>query len=241
VPLEDVVESQRAVKNDREIAVTCEALAIAERSFAGLVRDLSPGISERELAWSLEKAMREAGAEGVSFPPIVAAGPNGALPHAVPGDRRIRSGEPVLFDWGARRGGYCSDTSRTLVVGKPDDTFLGVHHTVREAQRRAIDAIRAGVGTRSVDAVARSFIEDSGFAGKFGHGLGHGTGLAIHEEPRLSPLRDSVLEAGMIVTVEPGVYIPGWGGVRIENQVVVREDGAEVLNGLPTAFSPESY
>jgi Xaa-Pro aminopeptidase len=140
-----------------------------------------------------------------------------------------------LFDWGARLDGYCSDISRTVVIGEPDDTFKRVFQTVLDAQSRAIDAIKAGVSSRAVDTIARDHIEKQGFGGKFGHGLGHGTGLAIHEAPRLSPLKDTVLEAGMVTTVEPGIYLDDWGGVRLENMVVVREDGAEVLNRLDPA------
>ncbi len=176
--------------------------------------------------------MRAAGADGLSFPTIVASGPNSALPHAIPGSRRLQRGEPVLFDWGARLGGYCSDISRTVVFGPPDDTFRRVYETVAEAQRLAIEAIRAGSSSREVDAVARGHIDKMGFAGKFGHGLGHGAGLAIHEAPRLSPLKDTPLKEGMVTTVEPGVYLEGWGGVRLENMVAVRADRAEVLNGL---------
>jgi Xaa-Pro aminopeptidase len=189
----------------------------------------------------MERRMREAGAEALSFPVIVAAGANSALPHAIPRDRPVRRGEPILFDWGARLGGYCSDTSRTLILGTPDAAFTEVFSTVKEAQRRAIAAVHPGAGTKSVDAVARDFIENSGYAGRFGHGLGHGTGLAIHEAPRLSPLRDTVLEVGMVVTVEPGVYLPDWGGIRLENQVVVRPEGAEVLNALPVEWNPKAF
>jgi Xaa-Pro aminopeptidase len=177
--------------------------------------------------------MREAGAEGISFPVITAAGPNAALPHAVPGDHQIAEGEPILFDWGARLEGYCSDISRTVVLGKADDTFRKVFSAVFEAQQKAIESIRPGMTGKQVDLVAREHIEQAGFGGKFGHGLGHGTGLAVHEAPRLSPIREDVLEAGMVFTVEPGIYLPEWGGVRLENMVVLREDGPEVLNTLP--------
>lgn len=180
--------------------------------------------------------MRESGAESLAFPTIVAAGPNSALPHAVPTDRRIQEGEPILFDWGARVGGYCSDTSRTIVMGEARDPFRRVFDTVAEAQRLAIAAIKAGASTKQIDYLARSYIEGQGFKGRFGHALGHGTGLVVHEPPRLSPLTDTRLGEGMLVTVEPGIYLPDWGGVRIENQVVVRQQGAEVLNSLEVAI-----
>ena len=234
-PVEDLVEQLRIQKAETEIATLRNALSLAETAFSECVEKIKPGMTEKELAWIMEKGMREAGAEGLSFPTIVASGPNSALPHAIPGDRRIRVGEPLLFDWGARLDGYCSDISRTVVIGEPDDTFKKVFQTVLDAQRRAIDAIKAGVSSRAVDGIARDHIEKQGFGGKFGHGLGHGTGLAIHEAPRLSPLKDTVLKAGMVTTVEPGIYLGDWGGVRLENMVVVREDGAEVLNRLDPA------
>ena len=229
---EGLVEAQREIKDPSEVAKTKAALALAENVFTEVIADLRPGQSEIEIAWNLEQGMRTAGAEALSFPPIVASGPNSAKPHAVPGERQFRAGEPILFDWGARLNGYCSDISRTVVFGKPDDQFKKVYHTVRDAQLKAIDAIRAGVNGRDVDQVAREYIEAAGFKDKFGHGLGHGTGLAIHEPPRLGPVKDHILEDGMVCTVEPGVYLPSWGGVRLENMVVVRHDGAEVLNTL---------
>jgi Xaa-Pro aminopeptidase len=241
VALEDIVEKQRVVKEASEIEATRKSLALAENVFRSVIRTLKKGATEKSVAWAMEKGMREAGADALSFPTIVAYGPNSALPHAIPDDRPLREGEPILFDWGAKLDGYCSDTSRTLVLGKPDETFKKVHRTVRDAQQKAIAAIKAGVSSKAVDAVARQYIANAGFAGKFGHGLGHGTGLAIHEAPRLSPIKETILEPGMLVTVEPGIYLPAWGGVRIENQVVVREDGAEVLTSLSTSYSVEDY
>lgn len=234
VPTLNIVENLRVIKSDDEIDRTRAALRLAEAVFLDVIRSLEPGMSEGRAAWAMERGMREAGAQALAFPTIVAAGPNSALPHAVPGRRRIKAHEPLLFDWGARLNGYCSDTSRTITLGEPDETFIKVAQTVLDAQKKGIEAIRTGVDAREVDAIARKIIDENGFKGKFGHGLGHGTGLAIHEEPRLSPLSDRVLQSGMLVTVEPGIYLPGWGGVRIENQVVVRDDGAQVLNTLPT-------
>ncbi len=241
VGLEEIVEKQRVVKEAPEIEATRKALDLAERVFLTIAGRLHEGITEKSVAWAMEKGMREAGAAALSFPTIVAFGANAALPHAVPGDRRLKAGEPILFDWGTKLDGYCSDTSRTLILGKPDDRFRKVHQTVRDAQRMAIEAIRSGVSSKAVDAVARNHIDNAGFRGKFGHGLGHGTGLAIHEAPRLSPIKETILESGMLVTVEPGIYLPDWGGVRIENQVVVRDDGAEVLNNLSTSYSVSDY
>ena len=236
VNLKDTVENLRIVKADSEIQATREALILAENAFRKVAATVRPGMTERFIAWAMEKEMREAGADALSFPTIVAAGPNSALPHAIPGDRMVKEGEPILFDWGARLHGYCSDTSRTIILGEAEKTFKKVHRTVLDAQKYAIDTIRAGANSKAVDAVARDHIDKAGFGGKFGHGLGHGTGLAIHEAPRLSPLTETILEPGMLVTVEPGIYLPGWGGVRIEHQVVVREEGAEILNSANTSY-----
>jgi Xaa-Pro aminopeptidase len=165
----------------------------------------------------------------------VATGTNSALPHAIPGSRKIKTGEPVLFDWGVKYNGYCSDISRTVVIGKPDSTFKKVFQTVLDAQRLAIDAVKPGISSKRVDEIARNYINAKGFKGKFGHGLGHGTGLAIHESPRLSPIKDIPLKPGMVSTIEPGIYLPDWGGVRLENMIVVRDESAEVLNQLDPA------
>jgi len=238
VPLENMVEALREIKSDQEVELTRKALAMAEEAFVSVVKTLKPGMTEKQIAWAMESGLHDVGADGLSFPVILASGPNSALPHAIPTDRSICEGEPILFDWGVKLDGYCSDTSRTVILGKPDEKFLTVYHTVLEAQQMAIQAIRAGANTKNVDAVARNHIASKGFGDKFGHGLGHGTGLAVHEGPRLSPLRETILETGMVVTVEPGIYLPGWGGVRIENQVVVQPEGALVLNRLGTDFEP---
>jgi Xaa-Pro aminopeptidase len=236
IPQEFFVEGLRQVKTTAEIQQTQKALDLAEDVFRHVVKTLKPGMSEKSIAWAMEKGMRQAGADALSFPVIVAAGPNSALPHAIPTDREIRKGEPILFDWGARLEGYCSDTSRTVILGQPDEIFLRVHQTVLAAQQKAIAAIKSGANSKEVDAVARDYIHREGYEGKFGHGLGHGTGLAVHEAPRLSPLKETLLEKGMIVTVEPGIYIPEWGGVRIENQVVVEDHAPQVLNHLSTSY-----
>ena len=232
VPTRGIVEALRVVKSPEEIASTREALRIAENAFLSMRGEIRPGMTEKEVAWMLERRLREAGADSLSFPVIVASGPNSALPHAIPSERRLKAGEPVLLDWGARYDGYCSDISRTLFIAPLDDIFEDVYRTVAEAQQKAVEAVRPGVSGRAVDAVARRIIDEAGYAGRFGHGLGHGTGLAIHESPRLGPVKEDPLEQGMVFTVEPGIYIEGWGGVRLENMVAVGENGAEVLNGL---------
>jgi Xaa-Pro aminopeptidase len=237
LPLETFVEHLRIVKTSQEIEATRHALALAEAAYQRVVKTLKPGMTEKAVAWAMESEMRQAGADALSFPVIVAAGPNSALPHAIPSQRPINATEPILFDWGAKLNGYCSDTSRTVVLGRPDDTFLKVYHTVLEAQNIATAAIKAGVSSKMVDGLARDHIHRQGFEGKFGHGLGHGTGLAVHEGPRLSPLKEMTLARGMLVTVEPGIYLADWGGVRIENQVMVEKDGPLVLNQLSTSYA----
>ncbi|MFZ7126827.1 MAG: aminopeptidase P family protein [Desulfobacterales bacterium] len=232
VPVDGVVERLRICKDEIETEITRRSLATAETAFDRLRPKIRRGITEIELAWLLEQELKAAGAEGPSFPIIVAAGPNSALPHAVPGPRTIHRGEPILFDWGARLEGYCSDISRTFILGPADSTFRKVYDVVREAQAKAIEAIRPGMPCREIDAVARKIINATEFNGRFGHSLGHGTGLAIHESPKLSPTSDDILEPGMIVTVEPGIYLPEWGGVRLEHQVLVTANGAEILNGM---------
>jgi len=228
---ENLVEKLRKVKSEAEIGAVKAALKIAEAAFVDLCQQIRPGMSEKEAAWELEKRMRERGADGLSFPVIVASGPNSALPHAVPGERRFKVGEPILFDWGTRLNGYCSDISRTICIGQPDEIFVNVYRTVHEAQNMSLAAIKADADAQAIDAIARTHIDEKGYKERFGHGLGHGVGLAIHEAPRLGPTSKDTLLSGMIVTVEPGIYLPDWGGVRLENMVAVRQDGSEVLNG----------
>ena len=233
VPAGNMVESLRLIKQEDEIEATRRALCLAETVFENFLQTISCEMTEKQAAWAMEKGMREAGADRLSFPVIAASGPNSALPHAIPGDRKIHTDEPLLFDWGARLDAYCSDTSRTVILGHSNDQYRKIYRTVMEAQQKAIAALRPGIHANEVDKIARMHIDQTEFKGTFGHGLGHGTGIVVHEEPRLSPLCDTILRPGMIVTVEPGIYVAGWGGVRIENQVVIREDGCEVLNTLP--------
>lgn len=233
VPIDIELDNFRVHKDETEIDIIRKALHLSESVFLTIKKKIRVGMTEKELAWELEKEIRANGGEALSFPSIIASGPNSALPHAIPEDRKIKKGEPLLFDWGTILSGYCSDISRTLFVGKPDEKFEKVFRTVQEAQEKAIHAIKAGESGKAIDHIARSHIEENGFGDYFGHGLGHGVGLAVHEQPRLSPLAEGILEEGMVVTVEPGIYLPGWGGVRLENMVVVRKDGAEVLNSIP--------
>jgi Xaa-Pro aminopeptidase len=230
IDTENIVEELRMIKEEPEIYALKTALKIAEDVFYEFLPNLKTGMTEKEISWQMEKRMREKGADALSFPSIVASGPNSALPHAIASERKIKEGEPVLFDWGVKLDGYCSDISRTIILGRPDNTFKKIFQTVYDAQQKAIEAIKPGMTGKQVDQVAREHIDSTEFKGKFSHGLGHGTGLAVHEGPRLSPLKEDLLEPGMVFTVEPGIYIPEWGGVRLENMIVLRDYGAEVLN-----------
>ncbi len=230
VPFTDLVETQRQVKSQAELELIAEAVRLNEEVFTRVYRQLRPGVSEQETAWQIEDTMRRLGAEGPSFPTIVAAGPNGAKPHAVPTARKIAAGEPVIIDMGLRLDGYCSDMTRTVVLGQPDARTLALIRLVRQAQLAGQQALRAGVSGRFVDQVARRVIAQAGYGDYFGHGLGHGVGLNVHEAPNLSHRNRKKLRSGMVLTVEPGVYLPDWGGVRLENMAVVTDEGCRILN-----------
>jgi Xaa-Pro aminopeptidase len=225
-----LVERLRLSKTAEEVARIRAAVRLNEQVFQEVFRKLQPGMTERQTAITIETLMRERGAAGPSFATIVAGGPNGAQPHAVPGDRALRPGEPIVIDMGLVLDGYCSDMTRTVVLGEPDRKTREIFRVVRQAQKAGIKAIRAGVTGAEVDRAARRIIEQAGYGPQFGHGLGHGVGLAVHEGPSLSRRYKRKLRAGMVVTVEPGIYLPDWGGVRLENMVVVTELGCEVLN-----------
>ncbi|CAA9523749.1 MAG: Aminopeptidase YpdF (MP-, MA-, MS-, AP-, NP-specific) [uncultured Solirubrobacteraceae bacterium] len=232
-----IVEQLRAVKDPDEIERIRAAAELADEAFEEVVGAGIVGRAERDVALDLEVAMRRRGAEGASFPPIVAAGAHGALPHAVPRAVPIPAGTLVVIDWGAQLDGYASDCTRTVATaGDLDPRDREIYDTVLAAQEAALAAVRAGPTGQEVDAVARAIIDDAGHAEHFGHGLGHGVGMEVHEGPRLSKQGKDALVAGNIVTVEPGIYVPGAGGVRIEDLVAVTADGHEVLNGLPKAL-----
>jgi Xaa-Pro aminopeptidase len=232
VPAGGTVEKLRRVKDDGELEAIAAASELADEVWRWSLERGFAGRTEREVARAAEARIRELGADP-SFPVIVAAGPNGALPHAEPGARQIGGGELVVFDMGAKLDGYCSDGTRTFATGDPGDEARAVYEVVREAQAAALDAIAAGAGGEAVDGVARKVIDAAGHGERFGHGLGHGVGLEVHEAPRVSQRSEDVLEAGEVVTVEPGVYLPGELGVRIEDLVVVTDDGHRNLSSLP--------
>jgi Xaa-Pro aminopeptidase len=228
----DWVERQRSVKDADEITLMRHSVALADGALAHGLQLVRPGMTERELAWVLESHMRTHGADKVAFDIIVAAGPNGAMAHYAPGDVPLPSGEPIVIDMGAQVGGYCSDLTRTICLGEPADPerFWTIFETVKQAQKLAEAKVGAGMSGVEADAIARQVICDAGFGDHFGHGLGHGVGLSVHESPRVSPLSADTLVEGNVLTIEPGIYISGWGGVRIEDMVVVRSGGVEVLS-----------
>jgi len=226
------VESLRAVKDAGEIDAIRAAARLADAALEDVLAGGLAGRTEREIALEIEFAIRRRGAQGVSFSPIVAAGEHGALPHAEPRDVPIPSGTLVVVDWGAQLDGYASDCTRTFATGELDSRDRTIYELVLRAQQEALAAARPGPTGREVDAIARAIIDAAGHAEHFGHGLGHGVGIEVHEAPRLSKQGNDVLAAGNVVTVEPGVYVPGAIGVRIEDLVVITEDGSEVLSGL---------
>jgi Xaa-Pro aminopeptidase len=232
-----LVEAERAVKEPAELDSIRAAAALADDVYGWLADWGLVGRSEREVALALEHEMRVRGADGPSFPSIVAAAENGALPHATPRDVPIPPRTLVTLDIGVRLDGYCSDCTRTWATGEVDDDLAEIYELVRRTQAAALAAVRAGPTGREVDAVARELIAAAGHEEHFGHGLGHGVGLEVHEAPRLTRSEESQLAPGNVVTVEPGVYVPGRGGVRIEDLVVVTEDGCEVLSGTATALT----
>ena len=231
-----IIEDIRAVKDTEEILQVEKALEVTETVFQLFRKTITSGVTEKEAAWRLEKMLRENGADCLSFPTITAFGENSAMAHAVPGDRKLKKGEPALFDFGIKLNDYCSDITRVLYLGDPDEKFLSVYNTVLKAAELATKAVRPGIDSRIADDAARSYIREQGYEGKFGHSLGHGIGLAVHEEPKVGPIRSSVLESGMIFTIEPGIYLPDWGGVRLENMAVVTNDGVRILNSTDFSY-----
>lgn len=227
------VEALREVKDENELSLIAQACKLTGEAFERLLPNIKEGVTEKELALMLNFDMLTNGAGGLAFSTIAAAGANGSLPHAVPGDYKLRKGDMITFDFGARVGNYCADMTRTVALGNPSDEMRKVYQIVKDAQQMAQDAVMAGKCCRDIDAIARDYIYSKGYEGRFGHGLGHSLGIDIHENPRFNQTCTSILKVGQVMTVEPGIYLPGVGGVRIENSVVVREDGCEALT-LPT-------
>ncbi|MBW5446791.1 M24 family metallopeptidase [Cohnella sp. CFH 77786] len=233
LPAGGIVEELRMVKEEAELGVMREAAEVADRTFEHILGFIKPGVTELEVAAEMETFMRKLGASGPSFDTIVASGERSALPHGVASGRVIGANEFVKLDFGAYYQGYCSDLTRTVVVGKPNDKHKEIYAIVKEAQQSALDHLKPGMMGREGDALTRDIITRYGYGDHFGHGTGHGLGMEIHEEPRLSRTGDIVLRPGMTVTVEPGIYLPGFGGVRIEDDVVITDTGIQILTRSP--------
>ena len=233
VPIGGELDDLRAVKDDEELRLLRKSAELASGAFSSILGDIKPGAVERDIALALEFAMKRRGAEEKSFDFIVASGPRGALPHGKAGDRVLGSGELVTIDFGAVFQGYHSDETVTVAVGSPDSRQKDIYGIVKDAHDRAVEAIRPGVSLRELDDKARSYIEAKGYGKFFGHGLGHGVGLEVHERPTVSYRSEGLVEEGMVFTIEPGIYLPGWGGVRIEDTVVVTGDGCLLLTTVP--------
>lgn len=233
VQVDGVLGDIRQIKEDGEIELHEKAAEIADQGFSYLIDTVESGMTEREVALDLEFFMRENGAEDVSFPPIVASGEKSALPHAKPGYEKINRGELLLVDMGARYSGYCSDMTRTVYFGDPPPKVREVYEVVLEAQKTGLENLGPGVNGNEVHGKASQVIEEAGYGDEFRHGLGHGVGLEVHEGPRLSETSEATLEPGMVVTVEPGIYLPGWGGIRIEDMVRITEDGYSRFSNAP--------
>ena len=232
-PTSNIVENLRSIKDDHEMALLTRAIEISDQAFANVEPLIKEGITEKEIAWLLEKEVRTLGGDAISFDTIVASGPNAALPHHRPSEKAISNGEPIIIDMGALYNGYCSDLSRTIFIGEPDDTFKKVYDIVLAAQLTAIATVENGMTGQDVDALARSVIEKAGYGDNFGHSLGHGVGLAVHENPGVGPNSPHVIEEGMPFTIAPGIYISRWGGVRIEDIVVMDKGKARVISNAP--------
>ena len=225
-----VGDEQRVFKDKEELALLQKAIDASDAAMEAVCPTIREGMTEKEVAWRMEVAMRDNGADGLSFDTIVAAGPNGAMAHHSPSDTIIQAGQPIVIDMGAKVGGYCSDITRTVVVGEPDDTFRKIYDIVLGAQLTAINPLKAGMTGEECDGRSRSVIDEVGYGDNFGHSLGHGVGLEVHENPRVGPKSPDTLKPNMVFTVEPGIYLSGWGGVRIEDIVVLGEEGATPLS-----------
>jgi Xaa-Pro aminopeptidase len=233
VPADNAFHALRAVKSEQELVTIAEAARITDAAFVAATTAVEPGVTEKVLAWRIESLMHDLGADRPGFPVIVAAGPHGARPHHDPSDRPIQEGEPVVIDMGAMIGGYSADLTRTICLGQPPPMFVDRYNTVLRAQRRALTEIRAAMSGREADAVAREELSAAGYGDQFVHGLGHGVGLNIHEFPSLGKSSDDILEPGHVVTIEPGLYFEGWGGIRIEDLCAVTPTGLDVLSAAP--------
>lgn len=228
-----LVTALRAIKDAEEIEKLQRAVDVGDEAFAHVAQRIEPGWTERKIAWEIEKQARELGAEALSFPTIVAAGPHGSLPHAQPRNYAVKEGDGVVIDMGVVVDGYCSDLTRTIYAGKPDDEFKRIYDIVLTAQRAAEETVATGMSGEEAHMLAHNVIDAAGYGDKFGHGLGHGVGMLVHEAPRLAKMSKDELREGMVATIEPGIYIPGWGGVRIEDMIVFENGNARVMSHAP--------
>lgn len=237
VPTEGVVERLRQIKEEAELEKLAKAESIGDIAFKEIVKFIEKrwkdGLTENEVALEIERVMRKNGASGNSFDTIVASGAKSSLPHATPSDDLLKKGDFVVMDFGCVYEGYCSDMTRTVVIGEASSKHREIYDTVLKAQQLALEGIRAGLKGKEVDAIARNYIAEAGYGAYFGHGLGHSVGIEIHENPRFSMAEEQVIESGMVITVEPGIYLPGFGGVRIEDMVIVTKDGIKNLTHSP--------
>jgi Xaa-Pro aminopeptidase len=233
VPTSNLVEALRLIKEPGEVEALQRAVDLGDAAFTHVAERVEPGWTEKHVAWEIERYIREHGGDGLSFDTIVAGGPWGAMPHAYPRDRKLEPGEGVVIDMGCDVGGYMSDLTRTICLGKPDDQFRKIYDIVLTAQLTAEEMVRPGMAGEQAHMIAHSVIEASGYGETFGHGLGHGIGLEVHEAPRLGRTSTDELKDDMVFTIEPGIYITGWGGVRIEDVVVLEHGRARVMSRAP--------
>jgi Xaa-Pro aminopeptidase len=229
IPTQKLVEPLRVGKDPDELDLLRRAIRISDQAFNMVSGRIQAGMTEKQVAWEIERAMRDLGADDKAFGTIVAAGPNGAMAHAVPGNRSIQEGEPIVIDMGAKLDGYSSDMTRTICLGEPSDKFREIYNIVLDAHLEAERRLKAGVSGVEADAYARNVVQGAGYGDSFNHSLGHGIGLEVHEGPSLSKMSEDIIEEGAVTSVEPGIYIEGWGGVRIEDLVLFRRDDVEVL------------
>ena len=229
----NMVESLRTIKDAQEIAALQAAITLGDEAFAHVAQRLEPGWTEKQVAWEIEKYVREHGGDALSFDTLVGAGERGAMPHCFPTDRKLKQGEGVVIDMGVDLGGYMSDLTRTIFLGKPDDKFTRIYDTVLAAQQTAQELVEAGMTGEQAHLLAHKVIQEAGHGEHFGHGLGHGVGLQIHEAPRLGQTSKDILADEMVFTIEPGIYLTGWGGVRIEDVVVMEGGKARVMSHAP--------
>lgn len=229
LPLKGIIENLRMVKDEQEINIIRKAVKIADNAFTHILGCMKPGIMEAEIAAEIEYYMKKQGASGASFEIIVASGKRSSMPHGVASEKRLEMGDAITLDYGALYNGYCSDITRTVFLGQPDQEIKKIYNIVFEAQMKSLESACKGLTGRQIDSIARDIIAKAGYGDNFGHGLGHGVGLEIHEEPRFSPSGNIVMENGMVVTVEPGIYVSGLGGVRIEDIIVINDDNPIIL------------